>query len=149
MSLGRDAIARLVPHQGAMCLLEEVLEADEDTITCRASSHRDPANPLRGGIGLPAIMGVEYAAQAVAVHSALAEKSSSAKKGYLAALRDVVCSVERLDSEGDDLVVRATRMAAESGRLLYDFRIHAGDRELLRGRLSVVLIDDQSAGYRR
>ena len=148
MSMGRDAIARLVPHQGAMCLLGEVLEWDETSIACRATSHRDPANPLRSAQGLPVIMGVEYAAQAVAVHGTLAEKSSTAKKGYLAALRDVVCSVERLDSEGDDLVVRATRMAAESGRLLYDFRIVAGGRELLRGRLSVVLIDDQSAGYR-
>ena len=148
MSLGRDAIARLVPHQGAMCLLEEVLERDETAITCRATSHRDPANPLRSAQGLPAIMGVEYAAQAVAVHGTLSSNSES-KKGYLAALRDVVCLVERLDDQNDDLVVRATRLAAESGRLLYDFRIHAGSRELLRGRLSVVLIDDQSAGYRR
>lgn len=149
MSLDRDAIARLVPHQGAMCLLEAVLEWDENAIACRATSHREPTNPLRSARGLPAIMGVEYAAQAVAVHGALAEKSSGAKKGYLAALRDVVCSVERLDGESDDLVVRATRMAAESGRLLYDFRIDAGGRELLRGRLSVVLISDTSAGYRR
>ncbi len=147
MSLGRDAIARLVPHQGAMCLLEEVMAWDESAITCRASSHRDPANPLRSGIGLPAIMGVEYAAQAVAVHGSITSNSES-KKGYLAGLRDVVCSVEALDSESDDLVVGATRLAAESGRLLYDFRIVAGGRELLRGRLSVVLIDDQSAGYR-
>ena len=147
MSLGRDAIARLVPHQGAMCLLEEVLEWDENGIICRATSHRDAANPLRGAAGLPAIMGVEYAAQAVAVHGSLSANSEQ-QRGYLAALRDVVCSVERLDGEDDDLVVRATRVAAESGRLLYDFRIDAGGRELLRGRLSVVLINDQSAGYR-
>ena len=94
-------------------------------------------------------MGVEYAAQAVAVHGALTENSSSAKKGYLAALRDVVCSVERLDTQDDDLVVRTTRVAAESGRLLYDFRIEAGGRELLKGRLSIVLIHDKSAGHRR
>ena len=147
MRLGRDALARLVPHQGAMCLLEEVLEWDENAISCRATSHRDAGNPLRGGIGLPAIMGVEYAAQAVAVHGSITSNSES-KKGYLASLRDVVCSVKALDTESDDLVVHATRLAAESGRLLYDFRIDAGGRELLRGRLSVVLIDDQSAGYR-
>ena len=148
MSLGRDAIARLVPHQGAMCLLEEILAWDETDITCRASSHRDPGNPLRSAQRLPVIMGVEYAAQAVAVHGSLTSNSES-KKGYLAGLRDVVCAVEALDRESDDLVVRATRVAAESGRLLYDFRIDAGSRELLRGRLSVVLIDDQGAGYRR
>lgn len=147
MSLDHDAITRLVPHHGAMCLLEEALEWDENAIACRATSHRDPANPLRGGAGLAAIMGVEYAAQAVALHGSLSA-SSGPRKGYLAALRDVVCSAERLDTERDDLVVRATRVAAESGRLLYDFRIDAGGRELLRGRLSVVLINDKGPGNR-
>jgi len=110
-------------------------------------SHRDPANPLRRHGALAAIIGVEYAAQAVAVHGGLSSSSSKSKTGYLAALRDVICSVARLDSEHDDLVVSATRVAAESGRLLYDFRVEAGGRELLRGRLSVVLLNDESAGY--
>lgn len=127
----------LVPHHGAMCLLDEVLDWNADTIACRASSHRDPANPLRGPDGLAAITGVEYAAQAAAAHGALAGNFSG--RGYLARLRDVVCSVEHLHTEAENLTVRATRVAAEGGRLLYDFRIDAGGRELLKGRLSVVL----------
>lgn len=130
-------IRELVPHQGAMCLLGEVLEWNEDAIACRASSHRDPANPLRSRGALAAIMGVEYAAQAVAVHGSLTEKSF-AKVGYLASLRDVACSTERLDLETGDITVRATRIAAQGGRLLYDFRIEGGGRELLKGRLAVV-----------
>lgn len=139
MTLTREAIARLVPHQGAMCLLEEVLEWDENAIACRASSHRDPANPLRSRGGLAAIVGVEYAAQAVAVHGGLNNKSGTPRVGYLAALRDVACFAERLDTEPGDLTVRAVKVAAEGGRLLYDFRIEGGGRELLKGRLSVVL----------
>ncbi|HEV3011239.1 MAG TPA: 3-hydroxylacyl-ACP dehydratase [Burkholderiales bacterium] len=135
-------IRDLVPHQGAMCLLEQVLEWDENAIACRATSHRDPANPLRNADGLAAIMGVEYAAQAVAVHGGLTQELNKSRVGYLAALRDVACATERLDAESDDLVVRATRVAAESGRLLYDFRIESGGRELLKGRLSVVLVSD-------
>lgn len=138
MSLTREAIAKLVPHQGAMCLLEEVLEWDENAIACRACSHRDPANPLRSGAALSAIIGVEYAAQAVAVHGSLSNNSQKPHVGYLAALRDVVCRIERLDLEPGDLTVRATKVAAEGGRLLYDFRIEGGGRELLKGRLSVV-----------
>ena len=129
-------IRELVPHQGAMCLLAEVLEWSQDSIACRASSHRDPANPLRSGGGLAAIVGVEYAAQAVAAHASLSQESPVGA-GYLAALRDVTCAVERLDTEASDLVVRAQRLAAESGRLLYDFRVEAGGRELLKGRLSI------------
>lgn len=139
MSLGREQIARLVPHQGAMCLLEEVLEWDAERIACRATSHRDPSNPLRGADGLAAVAGVEYAAQAVAVHGSLVQTRATPNLGFLASLRDVVCAAGWLDRESGDLTVRATRVAAEGGRLLYDFRLETGGRELLRGRLSVVL----------
>ena len=135
-------IRELVPHQGAMCLLEEVLDWGPGTIACRATSHRDAANPLRGAHGLCALAGVEYAAQAVAAHGSLTQAAGKARRGYLAALRDVVCSVEQLDTEAGDLIVRATQVAAESGRLLYDFRIESGGRELLKGRLSIVLVSD-------
>jgi len=120
-----------------MCLLDEVIEWDEHSIACRATSHRDLANPLRTAAGLAAVMGVEYAAQAVAAHGALTQAKS--RMGYLAALRDVECLVERLDTEGGELLVHARRIAAESGRLLYDFRIESGGRELAKGRLAVVL----------
>ena len=50
-----------------------------------------------------------------------------------------MCRTERLDLEPGDLTVRATKVAAEAGRLLYDFRIEGGGRELLKGRLSVVI----------
>ena len=136
MKLGREEIAGLVPHQGAMCLLEEVLAWDERTIECRATSHRDPANPLRSAGRLAAIIGVEYAAQAVAVHGGLT--SAGPRNGFLAAIRDLECAAERLDTVAEDLTIHATQVAAESGRLLYDFRIEAGGRELLRGRLTVV-----------
>ena len=149
MTVGRDAIARLVPHQGAMCLLEEVLEWDESAIACRAVSHRDPANPLRAAGALPAVAGIEYAAQAVAVHGALITKGERPRMGYLAALRDVACHVERLDTQPGDLVVHATQVAAESGRLLYDFRVESGGSELLKGRLSAVLVSDPGPGHRR
>ncbi len=36
-----------VPHQGPMCLLDRVIEWDEQHIVCEAVSHRDPRNPLR------------------------------------------------------------------------------------------------------
>jgi predicted hotdog family 3-hydroxylacyl-ACP dehydratase len=139
VTLGRDAIAKRVPHQGAMCLLEEVLEWDENAIACRAVSHRDPANPLRGGDGLSAIAGVEYAGQAVALHGSFTKELGEPTVGYLAGLRDVQCFVERLDAVPGDLTVRATKVAAEGGRLLYDFRIEGGGKELVKGRLSVVL----------
>jgi predicted hotdog family 3-hydroxylacyl-ACP dehydratase len=136
VKLGREAIAGLVPHQGAMCLLDEVEHWNERAIVCRAASHRDPSNPLRSAGRLAAVIGVEYAAQAVAVHGALT--GAGARQGYLAAVRDLECAVERLDEIAEDLTIHATQVAAESGRVLYDFRIEGEGRELLTGRLTVV-----------
>jgi len=136
--LNCDAIAELIPHDGSMCLLHEVLRSDEDSITCRAVSHRDPNHPLREEGMLPALAGIEYAAQAMAVHGALRETRGS-RPGMLAAVRDVVLSVERLDDVVDDLEITARRLLDDSNRLLYEFEVHAGARQLLRGRAAVVL----------
>ena len=71
MALSRDEIAALIPHQGAMCLLSAVERYDERTIVCRATSHASESNPLRLGGRLPALAGIEYGAQALALHCAL------------------------------------------------------------------------------
>ena len=41
------AIARLVPHQGGMCLLDRALDWDAAQITCETAAHAAPDNPLR------------------------------------------------------------------------------------------------------
>ena len=137
MILDRQAIARLVPHAGAMCLLHEVLEADSQRIRARAVNHRDADHPLREDGVLPAICGVEYAAQAMAVHGAT-QQAGGARPGMLAAMRDVELAVQRLDDIPADLMVDARCLLNESGRLLYEFQVTANDRELLRGRATVV-----------
>src|SRR5262249_60429238 len=97
MVVNRDAIAALIPHQGAMCLLEEVLSASDEGIVCRAVSHRDAGHPLRDGSMLPAICGIDYAAQAMPVHGALVEQpagNARCRHRGLAAARHVSLSVE-------------------------------------------------------
>lgn len=138
MALSRDAFVDLIPHRGAMCLLHEVLRVDDERIACRAVNHRDPAHPLREGGMLPAVCGIEYAAQAMAVHGALKGRNTS-RAGVLAAVRDLTLNVERLDDIADDLTVSARKLVGESGWLLYEFTLNAGARELLRGRAVVVL----------
>lgn len=134
-------IADLVPQRGAMCLLAEIEHHDERTIICRATSHRLTNNPLRLDDRLPALAGIEYAAQALAVHCALVETDAGARRrrGVLAGVRAVALHVERLDDVPGPLTVRAERLTADSTRLLYRFVIEAGTRELLSGRVAVVL----------
>lgn len=139
MVTDRNTLAALIPHQGAMCLLDRVLRWNETEILCRAVSHRDPVNPLRDGAILPAHAAIEYGAQAMAVHGALSGGMRAGAIGYLAAAREVRLQVRRLDDIAEDLEVHCEKLLAEGGRLLYRFAVGAGGRELVGGRLTVVL----------
>jgi predicted hotdog family 3-hydroxylacyl-ACP dehydratase len=140
MSLSRAEIAQLIPHTGAMCLLESVQQWDGDRIVCTAVSHRDPANPLRRDGVLPAVCGVEYAAQAMGVHGRLAANNRSKPAvGYLASLRDLVLQAERLDDGGDRLTVEVRRLADSGESVMCEFTIRGAERELLRGRATLLM----------
>lgn len=134
-------ITALVPHQGPMCLLEEVVHYDERAIACRATSHRSAGNPLRREGRLPGLAGIEYAAQALAAHCALVGTGSELRvdHGVLAGVRAVALRIDRLDDIDEALDVRAERLIADGPRLLYSFVVQAGARELLSGRVAVVL----------
>lgn len=133
-------IAALIPHQGSMCLLHEVLSWDQDRICCSAISHRDPQHPLRTADGLLSVCGIEYGAQAIAVHGGLLAAGAQAPSaGYLANAKDVSWTVERLDHIDDDLIVEATKLISESGRSIYEFTLSAQGNILVQGRVAVVL----------
>jgi predicted hotdog family 3-hydroxylacyl-ACP dehydratase len=123
-----------------MCLLDEVTSWDETAIRCVSRSHRDPANPLRSGSRLPALCGIEYAAQAMAAHGALAGAiAGRPKAGYLVSVREVACHGDALDDREGDLVIDAERLAGDAERVSYRFRLRVGEIEVLTGRATVVL----------
>lgn len=134
-------IARHIPHQGTMCLLDHVESWDTDFIQCRASSHRDIDNPLRAYHRLSTACGIEYAAQAMAVHGALLAPTDSErpKSGYLVSIRSTQLYVARLDDIDADLQIEATCLARNDNDVLYQFKVRAQGRLLLDGRAAVVL----------
>jgi predicted hotdog family 3-hydroxylacyl-ACP dehydratase len=138
--LTRDAWAHLIPHAGAMCLLDAVREYDATSITCATLSHRRSDNPLRSDGRLNAVCGIEYAAQAAAIHGGLtnADTGRKPKSGYLAAVRGFTQTVTRLDDIDAELIVGARQLMLDESSCIYEFTVSAGDRELMRGRLTVV-----------
>jgi len=148
MQLDRQWIARQIPHQGSMHLLDAVERWDESTITCTATSHRWETLPLRAHGRLGAACGVEYAAQAMAVHGALlcpsTEKGGAANVGYLISVRDVVLRVSRLDDIDGDLTITAEKLAGQRN-LLYRFAVLSQACVLLDGRAALLLDADPSA----
>ena len=141
MPLDKRALERLLPHRGAMCLLDSVAAWDDDSIDCRARSHRDAANPLRVGGRLPALVAIEYAAQAMAVHGGLcAPADRPAPPGFLIAVRDTRLAAATLDDLAEELEVSAVRHAGDASGLVYAFSVRAGGRLVAEGRATVALL---------
>jgi predicted hotdog family 3-hydroxylacyl-ACP dehydratase len=136
----RDDIARLIPHAGAMCLLDRVLHWDAASIRCVTRRHRDADNPLRRHGRLGALSGIEFAAQAMALHGRLiAGNAPAPRHGLLVSLRQVECRCDRLDNIDGEIVIKAERLAGGESDALYRFALSAGDGELLSGRAAVML----------
>jgi predicted hotdog family 3-hydroxylacyl-ACP dehydratase len=140
MNIDRLWIERHIPHKGTMCLLEAVKHWSDSEIQCSARSHMAQNNPLRNAQGLPISAGIEYAAQAMAVHGALLTPVDQLPEvGYLTSVRNVEWWVPRLDDTGSELTVQATRISGNEVSLLYEFSILCNDRLLLRGRAGVMI----------
>ena len=145
MQLDHGWIARRIPHQGCMCLLDRVLAWDDAMIRCSANSHRDRNHPLRAHGRLSAACGIEYAAQAMAVHGALRTadgpeaNAAAPRMGMLTSVRGVELRVARLDDIDADLLIEARRVSGDLHAIAYEFTLCAGERELLAGRATVIL----------
>src|SRR5690606_34942785 len=140
MLIDRAWIEAHIPHKYDMCLLEQVVEWDAQKLRARAISHRGQSNPLRSHDRLGAVCGVEYAAQAMAVHGALlASDQDAPKAGFLASIRNTELHVARLDDIASDLLIEVERFSGDANNILYDFSVRTQDRVLLTGRAAVVM----------
>lgn len=140
-ALDRVGIARLIPHAGRMCLLASVQSWDAQRIRCTATSHADADHPLRSASGLLASAGVEYAAQAAAVHGGLNAQAAGRRvaPGFLASARTVQLHRLRLDDLRGELLVDVEHLAGDDRQLLYAFSLLHDGQAVVDGRLAVVL----------
>jgi predicted hotdog family 3-hydroxylacyl-ACP dehydratase len=150
MTLDCDAIRGLVPHHGAMCLIDAVEFWDASSIVCTTSQHRSPGNPLALDGRLSVVHAIEFAAQAMAIHGAIGIAAGHAKPrmGLLLSVRDCRFHCDRLDRVAGDLHVKAHRLAGSAIMLMYRFTVSADGGGLAEGRATVLLRDpaDEDAG---
>ncbi len=137
--LDRAAIAALIPHDGPMVLLDEVIGYDERAIVCRTASHGRPDNPLRTGNALPAVCGCEYGAQAAAIHGALVS-GGRGRPGQVVLLRDVAWTLPDLGRISGPLTVRAERLHQDAKSLAYRFEIAVDATVVMSGECGVILV---------
>ncbi|MGH8656788.1 MAG: 3-hydroxylacyl-ACP dehydratase [Gammaproteobacteria bacterium] len=146
MLIDKQRLRALLPHGGSMCLLDGVKRWDAESILCVSKTHRDPNNPLRSRGRLAAVHGLEYGAQAAAVHGGLLRRAAGAPptRGYLAAFKDARLLVARLDTIGSPLEISAARLTADVGDQIYTIRVSALGRLLVSGRVLVIVAPEKS-----
>ena len=137
------AIETLLPHSGRMRLIDRVLSYDEQTIVCESDSHRAAHHPLAEDGVLSIICGLEYGAQAMAIHGALlatgGTPTARARHGFLVAASDLQWTVDRLDRCTAPIVITAVSEFRSGNQVAYRFDINASGTAVLQGRASVIL----------
>lgn len=133
-------IPALIPHAGAMCLLERVIRWDDHGVLCATASHRRADHPLRSKGRLSALHLVEYGAQAAAVHGGLVawSRGSRAAPGMIAALRECRWQVDFLDSLAGELMIDAERLVGGDDGWVYRFEALSAGRSIGRGRVVIM-----------
>jgi len=136
-TIDREWIAARIPHQGSMCLLAGVLQWDEASLLATTESHTALDNPLRANGRLGVVHGIEYAAQAMAVHAALL--GAMPRAGFLASVRSAQLHVMWLDDVREALLIHIHRVHGDSSGLLYRFNLQSSaGRALLDGRAAIL-----------
>ena len=138
--IGREIILGLIPHAGAMCLLDEVEHWDEGGITCRSVRYAAAENPMRRADGsLGSACGIEIASQAMALHGRLsAPAEGQPRPGFLVSLRDVRLRAPSFPTDAGPLTISARRLMGDTRGASYVFTVMAGEDEWLSGRATVL-----------
>ena len=138
LPIGPEGVAALIPHAGAMRLIDQVDAATSEEIMCSSRTHLSSDNPLRVNGVLPASAAIEYAAQAMAAHAALAN-GGPPRRGFLVVASGVAWSKDRLDAANAALIIHARRLAAMAGGAQYAFSVSVGNEVEVTGTLTLQL----------
>jgi predicted hotdog family 3-hydroxylacyl-ACP dehydratase len=139
--LTRAQIELRIPHAGSMFLLDRVARYDETRIVCEATA--PTANhPLARAQDMPAVIAVEYAAQAAALHGALLDGNPEPRRGMLAKLNEVELTEGWLEETSSPLTVQAELLVRGASGCMYSFAVHDERGWGARGRLLVAFAND-------
>jgi len=130
-------VAEVVPHAGAMRLIDELLEADATACVARATIR--PTQLFVDDAGMPAWIGIEYMAQTIAAWAGMQARGSGHKPGpgLLLGSRRYACDVAAFPV-GSVLTVRVQlEMSGDDGLSLFACTLAMDGREVARATVSV------------
>ena len=140
-----------IPHQGRMCLLDEVLDWSADRIRCSSGGHRAADHPLRAHGRLGIACGIEIGG---ADHGRARRDPGGGLRGQASrgascqrARRAYVWATRLDDVRIGSASARPCASWATKGTALYEFELRSSASRLISGRATVVL--DARAASRR
>lgn len=122
-------IAELIPHSGRMVLLDRIINVDEHCLTAELTVRND------GLFGddktVPAYVGIEYMAQAIAAYAGIQAKHAGEpiKLGFLLGTR---CYTSNIGSfaVGTLLAIQVTKIIQDDKLGVFDCKIYATGIEI-------------------
>ena len=138
--LAREQILPLIPHAGAMCLLDAAQSWDTGGIICLSTRYAQPDNPLRRADGtLGAACLIEIASQAMALHGRLCAADTAAPRpGFLVSLRETTLYIAALNGTEGPLTITARQLLGDARGASYEFSVNASGNILAEGRAMVL-----------
>ncbi|HEY8538504.1 MAG TPA: hypothetical protein VIL28_06530 [Steroidobacteraceae bacterium] len=128
------AMTEVLPHEGRMLLIDELLDATEDQVVCGVTIRSDSMF-CDGDKGVPAWVGLEYMAQTVSAYSGIDEARRGMRPsiGLLLGSRSYKSEVDHFPI-GAKLRIEAQLLFRDENDLVaFDCKILDGDRMLARG----------------
>ena len=137
-------VAELVPHAGAMRLLERVVAHAPERTTCRVRSE-DAALFADASGQVPGFVALEWMAQCIAVHGGLRARAVSQppRVGMLLGTRRLQLHCDGFAPGSAWLVEATPRKEADHGMIAFACAVsdESGEQRLAEAQLNVFLVD--------
>jgi predicted hotdog family 3-hydroxylacyl-ACP dehydratase len=133
------SIAQVLPHDGRMLLLEELLEHSDDGVVTAVTIR--PDSVLCDGVhGVPTWVGMEYMAQAACAYSGVYEVRAGRQPriGLLLGTRSYQTQVATFPLGARLMVSAQLVMRDDNDLAVFHCRIHHGDVELAKGDIKAI-----------
>ncbi len=140
--MSKQQLCELIPHEGNMSLLDSVEKFDENQIICLSSTHKQKNNPLRESSRLGCVNGIEYGAQAIAVHGGLMAQENNyelPRSGFLVQVKELEFTDCDLSALPGDLTIQAQPILFDQSSMIYTITIEHKHDKLMQGRLMIVI----------
>jgi predicted hotdog family 3-hydroxylacyl-ACP dehydratase len=137
-------IRELVPHSGAMLLLDRVLSADAENLCAEVAIHADSVFYDAGSAGVGSWVGIEYMAQAIAAHAGYLARLAGApvRIGFLLGARRYEAQLP-LFVDGSVLQVHVQQaLQGENGLGAFECRIEMAGAVLAQATITVFQPED-------